>query len=419
MPSLRREKIFVSYSHKDTVDLEVLKTLLAPKLRDGTISFWDDTLLKPGNKWREKIEEELSSATIALLLVSDHYLDSPFIAENEFRPILDRAENDGLRVAWMLLRPCLWEETKIKVHQALHDTKPSLSELAPKKRKEKWIKICEKIVEMVKPPDSPSLIRGWYPYKYEDKAIFADLQRQGFIETCALGICHEDFRLGLLQGESGVGKTSILQAGIRSRLEEFGYDCKYIDLHNDSPSLIKELTPQRSRPLVLLLDHFEKAPIQPQDDFYQSLVSWHRNTSIPPIKILASMETNFVGVMQQLFIDIKFKYHPQQCFLLSKLSREEAAKIVRLMAEREGIPFEPDFVDRLIEKSGSNAKEEVSPVVLQITAYTIRKRRKSDGECAFTTRAIEKMGGIEGIYDYVLEEQLQQLDSLARIIHDW
>lgn len=281
MSSHSGEKIFISYSHKDTPYLEVLKELLAPKIRDGTICFWDDNLLKPGNKWREKIEEELSSATIALLLVSDHYLASAFIAGKEFRPILDRAKNDGLRVAWMLLRPCLWKELKIKEHHALHDTQKPLSELMPKKRKEEWIKICEKIVEMVKPPDSSSLIKGWYPYKYEDKAMFADLQRQDFIETCASGICHEDFRFGLLQGESGVGKTSLLQAGLRSRLEELGYDYKYIDLRSDPPPLLQELTPQRSKPLVLLLDHFEKAPIQPQDDFYQAL---YLGTVTPPVR---------------------------------------------------------------------------------------------------------------------------------------
>lgn len=128
------------------------------------------------------------------------------------------------------------------------------------------------------------------------------------------------------------------------------------------------------------------------------------------------METNFVGVMHPLFTEIKFTFHPQRCFLLHKLSKKEAVKIVRLMAEREKIPFEPEFVDRLTEKSGSNAKEEVSPVVLQITVHTIRFSRQSEGERAFTTRAIEQRGGIEGIYECVLEGELQKLDQESRHI---
>ncbi|MDR4469904.1 MAG: SUMF1/EgtB/PvdO family nonheme iron enzyme [Nitrospira sp.] len=419
MPSHGREKIFVSYSHKDTPDLEALKTLLMPKIRDGTISFWDDALIEPGNKWRENIDEELSSATIALLLVSDHYFASDFIVDSEFIPILDRAKNDGLRVYWMLLRPCLWEKTKIKEYQALHDTNKPLSKLTPDERQEELIKICNKIVKMVeegRPAVGTSLIRGWYPYNYEDKDIFADLQRQGFVDECVSGICHDEFRFGLLQGESGVGKTSTLQAGLGPRLKERGYDYKYIDLRNESPPLLQKLTPQKSKPLVLLLDHFEKAPIQPHDEFFQALVSWCGDTSIPPVKMLASVETGFVGEMQPFFTHIQFKYHPQQSFLLSKLSKEEALKIVRLMADREKIPFESDFVDCLIEKSVSNAKEEVSPVVLQITAHTIRLSRRSDKELAFTKQAIEKMGGIEGIYERVLEEQLQKLESERRHI---
>ncbi|MBX3307767.1 MAG: TIR domain-containing protein, partial [Nitrospira sp.] len=414
MPSHRREKIFVSYSRKDKNYLEDLKRILAPKIRDGTIPFWDDTLIEPSDKWREEIEEKLSSATIALLLVSDHYLASDFIVNKELPLILDRAENDGLRVTWMLLRPCLLKGNKITAYQALHGTNKPLSELTPDEQQEELVKICERIVEMARPAAGTSLIRGWYPYTYKDEVIFADIQRQDFVEACVSGICQQDFRFGLLQGESGVGKTSHLQAVIGPRLKELGYDYKYIDLRNESPPLLQKLTPQKSKPLVLLLDHFEKAPIQPQDEFFKALVSWYGDTSIPPLKILASVETSFVGVMQPLFTDIEFTFHPQQSFLLSKLNKEEALKIVRLMAEPEDIPFESDFVDCLIEKSVSNAKEEVSPVVLQITAHMIRLSRKSDKELAFTKQAIKKMGGIEGIYERVLEEQLQKLDLEGR-----
>lgn len=112
MPEYRREKIFISYSHKDKKYLDDLKKILAPGIRHRNIVDWDDTKIQSGDNWRAEIKKELSSATIALLLVSDHYLYSEFIANEEFRRILDRAKNDGLRVAWMLLRPCLWEKTK-------------------------------------------------------------------------------------------------------------------------------------------------------------------------------------------------------------------------------------------------------------------------------------------------------------------
>jgi formylglycine-generating enzyme required for sulfatase activity len=442
MPSHKGERIFISYSHRDKDYLESLKEILTPSIRDRHIIAWDDTTIKPSLKWRDEIDKALSSATIALLLVSDHYLASDFIAKNEFLPILDRVERGGLRVFWMLLNPCLWDKTKIAEYQAIHDTNEPLRQLTPDKRQGELVRICEYITEMARPP---SIIKGWYPYTYKDKDIFADLQRGSFVEKCVSGICQEAFRFGLLYGESGVGKTSVLQAGLWPRLEAEGHDCGYVVFSNEPPldsirrffresnflseteirdgsfvSLLQKLAQQRSKPLVLLLDQFEQVLVQPnygpEDEFFQALTSWYCDTPIPLIKLLVSVEGNFSREMWPLLTAMKYQMHPQQCFRLSKLKRDEAAVVVRIMAEREGLPFEPGFVDRLTEESSSKKEEKVvSPVDLQIMAHTIQQSESDEGR-AFTTRAFNRMGGIEGTYGRVLEEELEKHDPESQDI---
>jgi hypothetical protein len=88
----KRTKIFVSYSHQDRRFLDRLHVHLKPLERDGLLELWDDTRLKPGSDWREKIKDAVDSARVALLLISAGFFASDFIHQDELPPLLDAAE---------------------------------------------------------------------------------------------------------------------------------------------------------------------------------------------------------------------------------------------------------------------------------------------------------------------------------------
>ncbi|MGF1536377.1 MAG: COR domain-containing protein, partial [Elainellaceae cyanobacterium] len=125
-----RDKVFISYSNKDREWLEKLQPFLKPLERNGAIATWDDTQIQPGTPWREEIDAAIASAKVAVLLLSQNFLASDFIAENELPPFLDAAEREGLKIVVIPIGYCTYEESEVGKYQAMHPVDQPLSSLS-------------------------------------------------------------------------------------------------------------------------------------------------------------------------------------------------------------------------------------------------------------------------------------------------
>ena len=109
--------VFISYSHKDAKWLEKLKQFLRPLEEKELIRVWDDTEIRTGSNWLGDISKALESARVAVFLVTQNFLDSPFIREKELPVLIDAAKNRGCLIFWIAVSSSTFEDSPLAKFQ--------------------------------------------------------------------------------------------------------------------------------------------------------------------------------------------------------------------------------------------------------------------------------------------------------------
>jgi hypothetical protein len=150
-------EVFISYSHADARSLTRLRVHLRPFERLGKISAWSDQNIKPGQKWREEIERALSQCKVAILLISADFLASDFIVNNELPPLLKAAQDRGLIVLPVVLRPCAFEDVPdLSSFQSCTDPAKPLLNLSENEQESIWVDVARRVRDALSATHNPS-----------------------------------------------------------------------------------------------------------------------------------------------------------------------------------------------------------------------------------------------------------------------
>lgn len=118
-PAKETVSVFFSYAHED----EPLRDKLAKHLklleRTGVIKSWHDRQILPGQEWDGQIDENLKTADIILLLVSDDFLASDYCWDVEVTQAMERHEVKDACVIPIILREVDWTKAPFGKLQAL------------------------------------------------------------------------------------------------------------------------------------------------------------------------------------------------------------------------------------------------------------------------------------------------------------
>jgi hypothetical protein len=144
-----RTEVFICYSREDVEYKKELSKHLEALSLDSDIKWWSDSNIESG-EWHGQIEEALSKAKIAVLMISVDFLISEYIRDVELPAILDAAKNEGATVLLLLVRDCRYKRAGLDKYQFLANKAPIAKFATLAERDEEYAKIVDKIEEIYK-----------------------------------------------------------------------------------------------------------------------------------------------------------------------------------------------------------------------------------------------------------------------------
>ena len=291
------------------------------------------------------------------------------------------------------------------------------------------------------PVERPA-IKGLLSFGPGDVEIFSRLERNQDIKSCLSLLEDDNFRLGILWGESGCGKISFLQAGLIPELTKRGQmQGIYVQFSDKEPlitvkkalnktlklalsneeleqldllSVLKKAIEVTQKPLILLFDQFEQFFVHYQSKearqpFVKALKDWYESEDVT-VKILMTFRFDLFYQQYEIQQVLNYSLDSRNNIKLKKFSVEQATKVLAVIAETENIEFDrqaiQSFVEQeLVDQSKDKSDEPISPVDLQILSLVIGKQGLSENR-KFEKAALNKIGRFEGLLYQYLEERL-------------
>ena len=243
------------------------------------------------------------------------------------------------------------------------------------------------------------------------------------------------FRLILLHGKSGTGKTSLIKAGLMPDLRERGYAVTYVRVQNKPIEVIERAFNRNLEvplPLeaslhaflvqglvdskgtdVLFLDQFEDLFSEHFDsaarmEFLNALGEVYADTSLD-LKIVISIREDAFAELSALKQQIPEVFYND--YHLELLRGEQARQAIVNPLGAYGLRFEEGLVDQILEDLGG---ENVDPPQLQIVCdrlYTDRDFK----EKVITRSQYERLGHARAILAAYLTNVLNQYPAAARM----
>jgi hypothetical protein len=146
-------RVFVSYAREDKKWLDRdyrfnLIPFLIESLKKQNVVFWFDKELRPGDEFRQHIEAEIDQAQIALLIVSQAFLNSEFIEQHEMSRIANRTRLGQMIIVPVLVEPCDWSEYPILADRQMVPGAMPLIDFT--ESDPKWAKVKSEILDGIK-----------------------------------------------------------------------------------------------------------------------------------------------------------------------------------------------------------------------------------------------------------------------------
>jgi len=143
--SIHRKSVFISYAHEDRKWVDSFLRFLSPWVREKRVSLWDDSKIKAGERWENKIASAIDEASVAVLLVSTDFLSSDFIMNFELPRVLQKTEKNEIQIIWVAVGRAAYELSPLDSFQAANNPEKPLESLNVDNRNKALLDIARQV----------------------------------------------------------------------------------------------------------------------------------------------------------------------------------------------------------------------------------------------------------------------------------
>jgi tetratricopeptide (TPR) repeat protein len=231
----KKPRIFISYSHRGNGPKwnEWLVRHLHVFKQHHLLDVWQDGKIRVSSFWDDDIKEAMSSARLAVVLLTKEALESEYILNTEFPFLRERQQRDRLPVFPVVCEECNWRAHDwLRATQAPNESNP-LSQLSEKGQDRAFRKLATDIAEemsraalaeLPKPEQPPLADRSYldnFSLTYGGGRPVKLFGREQELALLDLALTQSDTAIVSLVAWGGVGKTMLVQHWLQ-RLQRAG-----------------------------------------------------------------------------------------------------------------------------------------------------------------------------------------------------
>ncbi|MDX1911217.1 MAG: TIR domain-containing protein [Saprospiraceae bacterium] len=228
---MRKLNVFISYSHVDEAFKTTLDKHLTMLKRSDKIATWNDRALLPAQDWDVEIKAQLDQADIILLLVSNSFLASDYIWQEELSRAKARHDAGAAKMVPIFIKACDWEGAPFGALQGLPANAQPVDTI---ENDHAWTEIARgirRLVDNYTPPVSYSMPTPPI-FRPTTQEILTWPVKDCLRPTCTQVVLNELLVRGQsvnLTGDYGHGKSRLLQ-DLRDMATEQGLAVALLDL---------------------------------------------------------------------------------------------------------------------------------------------------------------------------------------------
>ena len=342
-------RVFISY-RRINPDQRIASAIRDRLTREKHDVFLDTAELRAGDRWEERLREEVRKAEYFVPLVSSAYLASDAILEYELLPAieLDRARAKStmlqVRVEYGGNPPDYLQKVQYVEYREPQDLGRVLDSIASRL------------------PAPIPLILGARSFEKTHAGVFHELGREEDAANLIAVIDANTQPHVLLHGVSGAGKTSVLRAGVCPRLKGA---VEILELNDDvTPhDLRRAATPGA----ILVLDQFEQTLIALARDAsrHEAFANSFDALTKDGTRIVFAIRDEYRTAFEQMLPRVAGACTP---FALLPFTPTQAVDVFAKLLASGGVSHDAESLPLVCEAVAEGVPRTVLPAILQVIA---------------------------------------------------